>query len=68
MITGIKYMSFYNWNLLLIQRLVLQIKREEGDMRVYGITVLGFFSCGNSVILIFTYGIVVGSSSAVGGF
>ena len=37
-------------------------------MGVYRITVLGFFSSGNSVILIFTYGIAVSSSSAVGGF
>ena len=40
----------------------------EGDMGVYGIAVLGFFSCGISVILILTCGIVVSSSSAVCGF
>ena len=40
----------------------------EGDMGVYGIAVLGFFSCGISVILIFTCGIAVSSSSAVCGF
>ena len=40
----------------------------EGDMGVYGIAVLGFFSCGISVILILTCGIAVSSSSAVGGF
>ena len=37
-------------------------------MRVYGIVVLGFFSCGVSVILILTCGIAVSSSSAVCGF
>ena len=37
-------------------------------MGVYGIAVLGFFSCGISVILIFTCGIAVSSSSAVCGF
>ena len=31
----------------------------EGDMGVYGIAVLGFFSCGISVILILTCGIAV---------
>ena len=41
---------------------------EEGDMGVYGIAVLGFFSCGISVISILTYGIAVSSSSAVCGF
>ena len=41
---------------------------NEGDMGVYGIAVLGFFSCGISVILIFTCGIAVSSSSAVCGF
>ena len=40
----------------------------EGDMGVYGIAVLGFFSCGISVILILTCGIAVSSSSAVCGF
>ena len=34
-------------------------------MGVYGIAVLGFFSCGISVILILTCGIAVSSSSAV---
>ena len=33
----------------------------EGDMGVYGIAVLGFFSCGISVILILTCGISVSS-------
>ena len=37
-------------------------------MGVYGIAVLGFLSCGISVILIFTCGIAVSSSSAVCGF
>ena len=41
---------------------------SEGDMGVYGIAVLGFFSCGISVILILTCGIAVSSSSAVCGF
>ena len=40
----------------------------EGDMGVYGIVVLSFFSCGISVILILTCGIAVSSSSAVCGF
>ena len=40
----------------------------EGDMGVYGIAVLGFFSCGISVILILTRCIAVSSSSAVCGF
>ena len=37
-------------------------------MGVYGITVLGFFSSGISVILILTCGIAVSSSSVVCGF
>ena len=37
----------------------------EGDLGVYGIVVLSFFSCGISVILILTCGIAVSSSSAV---
>ena len=37
-------------------------------MEAYGIAVLGFLSCGISVILIFTCGIAVSSSSAVCGF
>ena len=41
---------------------------KEGDMGVYGIAVLGFFSCGISVILILTCGIAVSSSSAACGF
>ena len=41
---------------------------KEGDMGVYGIAVLGFFSCGISVISILTCGIAVSSSSAVCGF
>ena len=40
----------------------------EGDMGVYGIAVLGFFSCGILGILILTCGIVVSSSSAVRDF
>ena len=35
---------------------------------IFGIAVLGFFSCGLSVILILTCGIAVSSSSAVCGF
>ena len=42
--------------------------KDEGDTGVYGFAVLGFFSCGISVILILTYGIAVSSSSAVCGF
>ena len=34
----------------------------------WGFTVLGFFSCGISVIFILKYGIAVSSSSAVCGF
>ena len=41
--------------------------RKEGDMGVYGIAVLGFFSCGISVIFILTCGIAVSSSLAVCG-
>ena len=37
-------------------------------MGVYGIAVLGFFSCGISVILILSCGIAVSSSYAVCGF
>ena len=37
---------------------------KEGDMGVYGIAVLGFFSCGISVILILMCGIAVSSSLA----
>ena len=43
-------------------------RKEEGDMGVYGIAVLGFFSCGISVILILTCGIAVSSSAAVCSF
>ena len=44
------------------------MKVKEGDMGVYGIAVLGFFSRGISVILILMCGIAVSSSSAVCGF
>ena len=44
------------------------IHLAEGDMGVYGIAVLRFFSCGILVILILTCGIAVSSSSAVCGF
>ena len=44
------------------------VLNKEGDMGVYGIAVLGFFSCGISVISILTCGIAVSSSSAVCGF
>ena len=40
---------------------------QEGDMGVYGIAVLGIFSCGISVILVLTCGIAVSSSLAVCG-
>ena len=40
----------------------------ERDMGIYGIAVLGFFSCGISVVLILRCGIAVSSSSAVCGF
>ena len=40
---------------------------KEGDMGVYGIAVLGFFSCGISVILILMCGIAVSSGLAVCG-
>ena len=42
-----------------------EVKLKEGDMGVYGIVVLGFFSCCISVILILLCGIAVSSSSAV---
>ena len=38
---------------------------NEGDMGVNDIAVLGFFSCGISVILILTCGIAVSSSLEV---
>ena len=40
----------------------------EGDMGVYGIAVLDFFSCGIAVILILTCGIAVSSRFKVCGF
>jgi len=40
----------------------------EGDMGVYGIAVLSFFSSGISIILILMCGIAVSSSQAVCGF
>ena len=40
----------------------------EGDMGIYGIEVLGFFSRGILVILMLTCGIAVSCSSAVYGF
>ena len=36
----------------------IKISHEEGDIRVYGIAVLGFFSRGISVILILTCGML----------
>ena len=42
--------------------------RGEGDMGVYGIAVLSFFSSGISVIWILMCGIAVSSSPAVCGF
>ena len=53
------------WRLSSIDK---DLTKPEGDMGVYGIAVLGFFSHGISVILIFTCGIAVSSSSAVCGF
>ena len=50
---------------LIIEKTNLDHKRR--DMGVYGIAVLGFFSCGISVILILTCGIAVSSSLAVCG-
>ena len=41
---------------------------NEGEMVVYGIAVLCFFSCGISVILILTCSIVVSSSAALSDF
>ena len=49
-------------------RLCMVRSKKEGYLGVYGIAVLGFFSCGISVILILTCGIAVSSSSAVCGF
>ena len=42
-------------------------KLREGDMGVYGIAVLSFFSSGISVTFILMYGIAVSSSPAVCG-
>ena len=55
-------------NIFRMEKQNITISHEEGDMGVYGIAVLGFFSCGISVILILTCGIAVSSSSAVCGF
>ena len=55
-------------NIFRMEKQNIKISHEEGDIRVYGIAVLGFFSCGISVILILTCGIAVSSSSAVCGF
>ena len=44
------------------------VLKFEGDMGVYGIAVLSFFSYGISVISILTCVIAVSSSSAVCGF
>ena len=41
---------------------------QEGDIGIYGIAVLSFFSSGISVILILMCGIAVLSSPAVCGF
>ena len=51
----------------LFRFLQIQNKFNEGDMGVYGIAVLGFYSCGISVIVILTCGIAVSSSFAVCG-
>ena len=40
----------------------------EGDMGVYGIAVMSFFSSGILVILILMFGITISSSPAVCGF
>ena len=57
-------------NIFRMEKQNITISHEDmvGDMGVYGIAVLGFFSCGISVILILTCGIAVSSSSAVCGF
>ena len=56
-------------NIFRMEKQNITISHEDmvGDMGVYGIAVLGFFSCGISVILILTCGIAVSSSSAVCG-
>ena len=43
-------------NIFRMEKQNIKISHEEGDIRVYGIAVLGFFSCGISVILILTCG------------
>ena len=43
-------------NIFRMEKQNITISHEEGDMGVYGIAVLGFFSCGISVILILTCG------------
>ena len=57
-------------NIFRMEKQNITISHEDmvGDIGVYGIAVLGFFSCGISVILILTCGIAVSSSSAVCGF
>ena len=57
-------------NIFRMEKQNITISHEDmvGDLGVYGIAVLGFFSCGISVILILTCGIAVSSSSAVCGF
>ena len=43
-------------NIFRMEKQNITISHEEGDMEVYGIAVLRFFSCGISVILILTCG------------
>ena len=43
-------------NIFRMEKQNITINHEEGDMGVYGIAVLGFFSCDISVILILTCG------------
>ena len=50
------------------RRFEVVAKLKEGDMGVYGIAVLSFFSSGISVILILMCGITVSSCPAVCGF
>ena len=43
-------------NIFRMEKQNITISHEEGDMAFYGIAVMGFFSCGISVILILTCG------------
>ena len=64
-------LPFYMYIPLLIKKrtpFVYPLLTNEGDMGVYGIAVLSFFSSGISVILILMCGIPVSSSPVVCGF